>query len=262
MEFETLIVKKEGYITTITLNRPDKLNAVDDTMLRELPEALSEVSKDVEARVLIITGAGKAFAAGGSADHIERMRSLTAYEIRNEVCIGQKTIRGIRALNIPTIAMVNGIALGIAFDMALACDIRIGSEKAKFHIGFTRVGLIPGTGGNWLLPRVVGLPKAAEIIFSNRFVEADEAEKIGLLNQLVPAAELESATMKMADQISKAPPVAIKLDKMMLYQGLECDLETAFNLASTCQSMTMTSLDHQEAFAAVMEKREAVFQGK
>lgn len=267
MELQTIVLRKEEHIATILLNRPQRFNAITRAMLQELVTAMEEVDRDKETRALVITGAGKAFCAGGdvkaeegadkmfTAQQPEEIRQI----LRQEV---QRVIRKLRSLSIPTIAMVNGVAVGAGFDLALACDLRVGSDNCRFRVGFTSLGLIPGAGGTWFLPRIIGIPKAAELLFSDSFVEAKEAERLGLLNRLVAAQELEKETIALAKKIAQGPPLAIQLAKLHLYQGLKMDLDTALEFIATTQPICVLSEDHKEGVAAFREKREPSFKGK
>jgi enoyl-CoA hydratase/carnithine racemase len=162
----------------------------------------------------------------------------------------------------PTIAMVNGVAVGGGFDVALACDLRIGSKDARFRNAFVKIGLFPGWGGTWLYPRVMGLGKALEYLFTGDFLGAEEAERLGVLNKMVVPEELEKETMVLARKIAQGPPIAIRLMKLQAYKGLQMDMETALEMAAACETITLNSEDHKEGVAAFREKREAQFKGK
>ncbi len=265
MSFETIILEKSDNIATLTLNRPEKKNAINMAMERELAAALEDIGKDSDVRVMVLKAAGeKVFCSGGDIGDPERgTMGTTAQEISTGL---QKLYRNIMIplfeLSIPTIASVHGAASSWGFDLVLSCDLRLGSENARFSEGFTRVGLTPATGGVWLLPRVVGLPKAAELIFTSDMIHAREAEKLGVLNKVVPAEELEQETMALAAKIAKMPPMAIRLSKMQLRRGLQTDFAAALDLAAQCQGICITSEDSKEAISAMMEKREASFKGK
>ena len=271
MNYETLIYEKEDGIAKITLNRPEKLNALGYPMEPEIGMAVDEAARDDEVRVLIITGAGRGFCAGGdfrySRLRTHELRPEEA-EIRGEGVKGrliQSIFHGILTLqrmDKPTIAMVNGPAVGGGFDLALACDLRVGSPNARFMVAFTRIGLVPATGGAWFLPRIVGLPKALELLYTGDFVEAEEAYRIGLLNRLVPAERLEEETMTLARKLVQNPPMSLRLDKFMAYKGLGTDLETALGLGIACENMCLQSEDHLEGLMAFAEKRQPVFRGK
>ncbi|MBI4304076.1 MAG: enoyl-CoA hydratase/isomerase family protein [Chloroflexi bacterium] len=268
MNYNTVVLKKEDHITTLLLNRPDRMNAVSPEMAKELLAALGEIDQDEDTRVVVVTGAGKAFCAGadvgGMAGGNEPgVGSQTAEEQRrwHARVLGKITV-GLQKLEKPTIAMVNGVAVGGGFDVALACDMRIGSENARFMNAFVRIGLFPGWGGTWLYPRVMGLAKAFEYLFTGDFLEAKEAERIGVLNRMVPAAELEKETMTLARKIASGPPIAIRLMKLQAYKGLQMDMETAVEMAAACESITLKSEDHREGIAAFREKRPAAYKGK
>lgn len=263
MKYQSIIVEEREGIATITLNRPDKLNALNEQMVEDLIKAIGDIEENQNVRVLVLTGAGRAFCAGGDVVQVESQAvKLGSEAARQYGRHWQKIILGLHRLGKPTIAMVNGMAIGGGFDIALACDMRVGSENARFIVGYTRVGVIPDLGGTWLLPRIIGMAKAAEFIFTNDPMEAKEAERIGVLNRLVPASELESKTMELARKIAKGPPIAIRLDKLQLYKGLETDLETALEFEIACATIALASNDYREALAALSEKREPRFEGR
>jgi len=264
MAFETIMLDKKERIATITLNRPDRMNAVNEQMQADLTEALNDVNRDDGVGVLVITGAGRAFCAGADVGRMSSAERAARgpEQIRQGFRGPQGVILGLQRLEKPTIAMVNGTCVGAGLDMACACDIRIGSENARFMCAFVRIGLFPGWGGTWLYPRVMGIPKAAEMLFTGDFIEAKDAERVGLLNKLVPAADLEKETMAMASRIANGPPIAIRLAKMQLYKGLEMDLETAMQMAAACETITLTSEDHKEGVAAFRDKRPPQYKGR
>jgi enoyl-CoA hydratase/carnithine racemase len=263
VKYQNIIVGEGEGVATITLNRPDKLNALNDQMVEELISAIGDIEEDQNVRVLVITGAGRAFCAGGDVTQVEtEALKLGSEEARQYGRHWQKIILGLHRLSKPTIAMVNGVAIGGGFDIALACDMRVGSENAKFIVGYTRVGVFPDLGGTWLLPRSIGMAKAAEFIFTNDPIEAEEAARMGLLNRLVPASELETKTMELAHKIAKGPPIAIRLGKLQLYKGLEMDLETALEFEIASVTIAFASKDYREALAALSEDREPRFEGR
>jgi enoyl-CoA hydratase/carnithine racemase len=264
MPFETILVEKKEGIAVLTLNRPERMNAMNEKMEAEFVQALYEADQDDEVRVLVVTGAGKGFCAGADMMRMpgEERKPKGAEELRRGFRNIQGMILGLQRLEKPTIAMINGAAVGGGFDLACACDLRIGSENARFMVAFTRIGLFPGWGGTWLYPRIIGIAKAAEMLFTGDFLEAKDAERLGLLNKLVSAAELEKETMDLARRIANGPPVAIRLAKMQLYKGLNMDLETALKVAAACETITLTSEDHKEGVTAFREKRKAQYKGK
>ena len=271
-DFETIILDKnpDTYIARVTLNRPERLNAINDRMEHELLEAFEDVAADDDMRVLLLTGAGRGFCSGGDigsmAGGSEQGRhsgERGGEDLRRRFRIPQDMILGLQRMEKPTIAMVNGVSVGAGFDLACACDIRIGSPNARFMVAYVRIGLFPGYGGTWLYARALGsVGKAAELLFTGDFLEAGEARQYGLLNHLVDGEELEPFTMEMARKIAQGPPIAIRLAKLMLYKGLEFDLETAMQMAAAAEAITLTSQDHREGVTAFREKRPAQFKGR
>jgi len=270
MGFETIILKKENHIATITLNRPEVLNALNNQLVKELATATKEVEQDDEVRVMVLTGAGRGFCAGadvttmpgGGGQPILPWEAPLEEVQRGIHLIALNLCVGLRKLSKPTIAMVNGVAAGAGFGLALSCDIRIGSEKARFVLASNRIGLNPPAGLTWLLPRILGYSKAAEIAFTGRPVEAEEAARIGILNKVVPAAELERETRALGQQIAQGPPMAIRLTKQLLYHELHRDLEPHLDIFAAYQTMLHYTQDHREGVTAWREKREPRFQGK
>ena len=273
--YETVILEKleDEHIAKLTLNRPDRLNAINPQMQDELAQAIEEVDADDNMRVMILTGAGRGFCAGADTTGMgqqsqegaeaSRHAGSDAEQLRRNFKYVQRFILGLQRMEKPVIAMVNGAAVGAGFDLACACDIRIGSSSARFMVAYIRVGLFPGYGGTWLYQRVLGnLGKTAELLFTGEFLEAEDASKYGVLNHLVPAEELEGFTMEMARKIAAGPPIAMRLAKLMLYKGLEMDLETAMQMAAAAETITLTSQDHQEGLAAFRERRTANFEGR
>ncbi|PKB78079.1 MAG: hypothetical protein BZY88_20015 [SAR202 cluster bacterium Io17-Chloro-G9] len=259
----------ETHIGKITLDRPDKRNALNDQTMDELGEALEDVEADDEVRVLIVTGEGRGFCAGGDLEALPGGSEPGAWasdnvdDIRRSFQRVQRFMLCLQRMEKPVIAMVNGPAVGAGFDIACACDLRVGSPLARFMVAYVRIGLFPGFGGTWLYPRMLGsLGKAAEMLFTGDFLEAEEAYRLGFLNKLVPEEELESATMEMARKIANGPPIAIRLSKLMLYKGLEFDLDTAMKMAAAAETITLTSKDHLEGTAAIRESRRPVYKGR
>lgn len=264
MVLETVILKKEAGIATITLNRPEKLNAVTPQMVNELVAVLQEVAQDDDVKVVVLTGAGRAFCSGHdfSGPVAGGAEERTPSQIAEQIGQVQKISLALQKMKQPTIAMINGVALGMGCDYAFACDMRVGSHNAYFGSGFVRMGAIPGAGGTWLYTRLMGLGRGLEFLFTGDFLSAETAERIGVLNKLVPAEDLERETMELAQKIVKGPPIAIRLAKIQAYKALEVDLETALDMAATCQAVAMSTEDHREAVRAFQEKRGAEFKGR
>ena len=260
----TVVLSKEDYIAIITLNRPERLNAFNRHMEEDLIEALASIHEDKNIRVLVLTGAGRAFCSGGDvSENMADEYGGTAQKVSDTFHhIYNGIILQLFNLDIPTIGMINGVAVGLGFDLALACDIRIGSENARFMVGFTRMGLTPAAGGAWLMPRVMGLGKAIEFVYTADFLEAEEALRLGVLNRLVLASALEKETMALARKIGENSPLANRLAKLQIHKGLNTDLGTALELGGTCQAICLTSEDTREALAAFREKRKPLFRGR
>jgi enoyl-CoA hydratase/carnithine racemase len=259
MDYGTLYTRKDKHVFTVTLNRPDRLNSMNERMFKEICLALEEAEEDDEVRVVIITGAGRAFCSGadlGTGPEGEKIIDEQRAEVvRLDMRRIQAVARMIRKTNKVVVAMVNGVAVGGGFDLASACDLRTGSKKASFTLGFARIGLVPGMGGTWLLPQILGVSKAAELVFTNSTLEAGDAERFGYLNKLVQAEDLEKETMDLAEQIAKLPPIALRLAKLQLYGGLRLDLDTALDMIAVSQGIAASTDDHKEAVAAFREKR-------
>jgi 2-(1,2-epoxy-1,2-dihydrophenyl)acetyl-CoA isomerase len=251
-------------ICTITLNRPDKLNAFNDQLTTELHDALKAAEKDPTVRVVVLTGSGRAFSSGQDLDDL-KAKYVPGYvpslgdDLRRRY---NPIIKRIREMDKPVIAAVNGVAAGAGCSLALACDMRIASDQAAFIEVFINVGLIPDSGSTFMLPRLVGLGKAMELCCSGNKVDASEALRIGLVNQVVPAAELESATAKLAGKLATLPGRALALTKRLLNQSLQNDLECQLELEAYDQETAGTTADHHEGVMAFLEKRKPTFQGK
>ena len=265
MPYETVTLEIADRIARITLNRPERLNALSAELTQELGDAIEEVATTEEdVRCLILTGAGRAFCAGGDTGGMaggaqEREDRRSAETIRRSFRGAQRVVLGLHRLEVPTIAMVNGDAVGAGFDLACACDLRTMAETARFMVAYRRIGLIPGWGGAWLYPRRMGLTKAAELMFTGDFLSAAEAQQYGFINAVAPLDQLEAVTMELARKIASGPPISLRLMKQLLYKGLEVDLETAMLMAATGSSITLTSDDHREGIAAFREKRAPEF---
>lgn len=272
---KTLILDKADGIATITLNRPDRLNALNEQLGVEFGAALSAVAGDDQVRVIVITGAGKAFCAGGDfsygdvkAGKIPLSKVQGAGVLYRDVRSGRlppqssSMFLDLLKLEKPTIAMVNGDAVGGGLDLALCCDMRIGSADARFSVGYARIGLTPDTGATWLLPRIVGLGRALEMILASEFYSAEEAYRLGLLNKVVTPQKLERYTRALAAKLAEGPPIAHRLSKLQVYEGLGMDFETAMAAASAYLNLTALSQDHLEGIKAFVEKRKPSFEGK
>jgi enoyl-CoA hydratase/carnithine racemase len=261
--YETILVDKKDWIGTITMNRPDRLNAMTSTMLLELARAFHQVEADQEIRVVILTGAGDAFSSG--ADIRDSAQALEKREegalVRNERLDAiPAVVEAMLMVSKPIIASISGVAVGGGMTISLHCDIRIASEKARFGAVFARIGLIPEFGSTYMLSRIVGIAKACELVFTARIIDAAEAKEIGLVNQVVVADELKQATKEMASAIAKLPPFGIQMAKRGLYQGLDTDIRTQMQFEAMGLDACFRSADHAEAVKAFLEKREPKFE--
>jgi len=263
MEYRSILYKKDGGKATLTLNRPRALNALNGEIIDEMLQALREAARDPEVKVLILTGAGRAFCFG--ADIAEFSRQLetglpdTALLLLQKV---QEIIRLLASTPKPVIAGINGFATGLGLDLALACDLRIPAERAKLAEAFISMGLVPDGGGTFLLPRLVGLAKAAEMIFTGAPIGAAEAERIGLINRVVPTDDLSKEIESLADKLAKSPSLALGLAKQALWKNLQGTLESSLEVEAQSQEACLASQDHREAVRAFLEKREPIFHGK
>ena len=262
MKYTMLLVEKKKKIGTITFNRPEKLNALNEQAFNEFIEALSDMDRDSKISVVVITGAGRAFSAGLDLDEARsgpRESALQVVPIQGSVAWIPHIMRNMKQ---PIIASINGPAVGAGFTIALACDIRIASEEAQMSAPFVRVGLIPELGSTYYLPRLIGMAKACELFFTGKMIGAKEAKEIGLVNEVVAKDELEAATYKMATEIAQAAPIPLQLAKKALYQGLDSDLVTQIQFEQLGQSTCFKSEDFKEGIKAFLEKRRPLFKGK
>lgn len=261
MNYETLILKSEDGIATITLNRPDKLNAMSDKMIRELCSVTSDLKEDNSVKVVIINAKGRAFSAGGDLN-AEIFSIPSSMELKRTLNRTHQYILNLRTMEKPVIASVHGLAVGGGCDLALACDIRIASEDSKFSIAYVNVGLHPDLGASYLLAPLVGFGKACELIFTGKMIDAREAERIGMVNQVVPAEQLSSATLEMARAIAKGPSIAIGYAKTSIYQSWHRDILAAQEEEARIQAVVWTTEDAKEGVRAFVEKRKPNFKGK
>ena len=260
--YEHIQVAEADCITTITLNRPDKLNAFIGHMRRDLAEALEHAGSDRGTRVIIITGAGRAFCAGGDVAFMaELMQRRDAEEFSRMLGAGRRVILAIRQMTKPVIAAINGPAAGAGFNLALACDLRIAANTATFSQSFAKVGLHPDWGGTYFLPRLITPNKACEMFFLGESIDAAEAARLGIVNQVVAPEELESATMQLAQRLRAAPPIALAAAKHAVYQSQAADLDEMLRYETEAQLRCFDSDDGHEGVHAFLEKREPKFTG-
>lgn len=250
-------------VATITLNRPDKLNAFTDDMLQEWLDRLQECRVNPDVRVIVITGTGRAFTTGGDLESFSDSAAQTPANIKRRIADGaQRLPRLITEIDKPVIAALNGFATGGGLDIALACDIRFAAESARFAETYARMGLIPGVGGAYLLPRIVGMSKALEMFWSCDWVDAREAERIGMVNKVFPDAQLMEGTYAFARRVADGAPLSVQLIKRVMRFGIDKDLATAQEIVASNLPIVRTSEDHREAVAAFKEKRKPQFKGR
>ncbi|MHB1126645.1 MAG: enoyl-CoA hydratase/isomerase family protein [Bacillota bacterium] len=272
---QDLLFEKADGVATITLNRPERRNAFSQDMIRMWVDALEEARDDNEIKVVVLTGAGDAFCSGGDVKAMAEGRGFfegdqpgssgvpIALERKNNLWrLIHRVPLTLQDLDKPVIASVNGAATGAGCDMALMCDLRIASEKARFGETYVNVGLVPGDGGAYFLPRLIGLPRALELLWTGRMIDAWEAEKIGLVNRVVPVDQLKEATMELAGKIARGPSIAIRMIKRAVYQGLTSDLRTSLDMISSHMAIVLESEDHQEGVRSFVEKRPPQFKGR
>lgn len=258
-QFENLIFKKEDGVAIITINRPKVRNALDTRTFEELSEAFDECRIDPEIRAVVLTGVESSFSAG---------IDLTMFLNRKpgqRAAVGvdsQRMVNSIEELRKPVIAAINGYAFGAGLEVALACDIRIASDSAILGDLHARIGLIPDFGGTQRLPRIVGIAKAKEIIFTGDTMDAKEAERIGLVNRVIPKEKFESEVMALAKRLAKGPTVALGLAKMALNRSMETDIRTGMELERWGQALCFQTQDAKEGPRAFAEKREPEFKGE
>lgn len=254
-----LLHEQNGGVVTLTMNQPEMRNPLTgNTAVTEFVDACQRIAADPTVKVVILTGAGSAFCSGGNIRDMQRYSrdAVPALQIRDEYRYGiQRLPLALYNLEVPTIAAVNGAAIGAGCDLACLCDIRIAAETAKFAESFIRIGIVPGDGGAWLLPRVVGMSKAAEMSFTGEAIDATEALACGLVSRVVPAAQLMNTAQTLAERIARNSGSTLRLTKRLLREGQRVGLETLLELSAAFQSIAHKTPEHDEAIAAFMEKR-------
>jgi len=263
-EGQDILYTKEKGIATITLNRPDVRNALVHGIREGIYGALEDAVKDKEVRVLILTGTGQAFCSGANVKGMEAGNDQLSNEKRGSRRKNREKwlTLSLQKCDKPIIAAINGIAVGGGLDLALGCDIRIASDRAKLSANYIRRGIIPAEGGTFLLPRLVGIDKACQLILTGDMIDAKEAERIGLVTTVVPHKELENATRDLAEKLAKSAPLAVQRAKRAIYESLSLDLESSLNYTNSLQGDLLVSEDHKEGARAFLEKREPFFKGK
>ncbi|MBK7780148.1 MAG: enoyl-CoA hydratase/isomerase family protein [Ardenticatenia bacterium] len=261
---DTLLYAVENGVATLTLNRPDKLNAFDDALLGALDEALRAAEKDPAVRCVVLTGAGRGFSAGQDLAAVaEREASGKRMSLRQHLDRSyNRVIRKIRGMEKPVIAAVNGVAAGAGMSLALACDLRIAAQSARFIQSFIGVGLVPDSGSTWFLPHMLGFSRAFQLAITAERLGAEDAMALGLVNQVVPDGDLAAETRAMAERLAAAPTRAIGLTKRAMNRAMASTLDEALDYEAILQDLAGRSEDHKEGVAAFMEKRPPEFKGR
>jgi enoyl-CoA hydratase/carnithine racemase len=231
-------------------------------MIEAWARSLGEAQVDNAVHVVVVTGAGRAFCAGGDVGRMGQ-GAPTPLEHKNQLWENiHRVPRTLEAMDKPVLAMVNGLAVGAGMGMSLMCDVRVASEEARFSTGYVKVGLVPGDGDTFFLPRLVGPAKALELLWTADFIEAADALRLGIVNRVVPAAQLHETTYALARQIADGPQIPIRMIKRLVYQSLRLDLRTHLDLVSSHMAVVRQTIDHAEGVAAFKEKRPPRFQGR
>jgi enoyl-CoA hydratase len=260
MEFKNTLYEKSEGIATITINRPQALNALNAETLKEISARLEDAENDANIKIILITGAGdRAFSAGADLNMMKNVSPVKAVELSR---LGQQLCNQVESLGKPVIAAINGYALGGGLELAMACDLRIASENAQLGQPEINVGLIPGWGGTQRLPRFVGKGVAKEMIYTGKRIDAKTAERLGLVNAVVPADQLKSKVREIALELADKPPIAIKLSKALINDSTETRPEAGLWQEAEAFGIVASTEDFKEGVSAFLEKRKPHFKGK
>jgi len=260
MSYQHILLSRENAVGTLTLNRPDKLNAFAGTMRQELADGLDELERDKGVRVIVITGAGRGFCAGADVAYMAELGAKKDSEgLAALVEAGRRVVMTIRRSAKPVIASINGVAAGGGANLALACDMRIASDKASLMQSFNRIGLNPDWGGTYFLPRLVGPARSLELFWTAEAIDAAECARLGLFNRVVPHDTLAEATSEFAAMLAQKPALPLALSKQAVYQSMDRDLPEMLDFELEAQLQCFNTPDAREGIAAFVEKRPAQF---
>ena len=261
-----ITTEKRGHVAILTLNRPESMNALGAPGDGDqVAAACAAINADQQIRCVVLTGAGRAFSAGGDVKAMKAREGAFGgggvgirENYRNNI---HRIVRSVYGLEVPSIAAVNGAAIGLGCDVACMTDIRIAADTAKMGVTFLKLGLIPGDGGAWLLPRTIGMSRAAELLFTGDVIDAQTACDWGLVSKVVPGEELMAAAVAMAEKIAQQPPHALRLGKALLKHGQTTSYDTLMEMSAAAQAISHLTEDHMEGVSALLEKRPANFKG-
>ena len=264
---DLILEQRDGPVLTLTLNRPEKRNPISDPdMIDALCAALERADADLDVRCVVLTGAGSAFSSGGDIGKMKPGLGLRAHlpaQTRRNYKAGiQRLPLLFEGLEVPIVAAVNGPAIGAGLDLACMCDVRVAATSAKFAESFVKIGIVPGDGGAWLLPRIIGFSKASELALTGDLIDAEEGKAIGLVSRVVPDADLLGEAAAIAGRIAANPPHAVRMTKRLLREAQGMTLKAVLEMSAAYQSLAHATEDHDEAVNAFVEKRKPLFGGR
>jgi enoyl-CoA hydratase len=266
MSYEHIRIVRDGGVVTLMFNRPESRNAMTPAMGEEVVRAVDEIRADPDARVCVLTGTGKAFSSGGDLSMIARDTGARSGDDAPSMHGSPRDFYtrylAIRNLAVPTIAAINGHAIGAGLCIALACDLRVAVADAKMGMTFTKLGIHPGMGATYFLPRLIGTAQACELFFTGRVIDAAEAERLGIVSRVAPRDAFDATVAGLAREIAAAAPIAVRMVKKSIYRGVQHSLDEMLDYESLSQGYTFTTADAREGVSAIMGKRQPKFVGK
>jgi 2-(1,2-epoxy-1,2-dihydrophenyl)acetyl-CoA isomerase len=253
---KNIIVSREGRVGLITLNNPSKMNPINSAVEAEIRQVLDGWEDDSEVRCIVITGSGRAFSSGVDRETLRAAHGLSPYGVYEDIDRTTKLIYRLNTYPKPTIAAINGLALGLGLDLAMACDLRVASDEASMGAIFVKIGLSSDSGSSYLLTRLVGLSKALELLLTGDIIPAQQAKEIGLVNKVFSAEDFQQATLEMAKRIANHSPVAVRFLKATVYKSINSDLDAVMEFESATQALVMHSPEHRQAVQEFLKKGE------